>query len=85
MADLAKLELSSEALEAMCQDLGAILDYVEALEAVPTEGVEPTTHVLDVATPLRADRVDRVLPVEDAVRNAPEHNEASFVVPKVVE
>ena len=45
----------------------------------------PTTHVLDLATPLRDDEVRDVLRVDEVVRNAPEHTDSSMVVPKVLE
>jgi Asp-tRNA(Asn)/Glu-tRNA(Gln) amidotransferase C subunit len=41
--------------------------------------------VLDIATPLRLDRVAGVLPVKEVVRNAPQHDESSMIVPKVIE
>jgi aspartyl-tRNA(Asn)/glutamyl-tRNA(Gln) amidotransferase subunit C len=85
VAELAELELSEDELERMRVDLGRILDYAEKLRALDTAGVEPTSHVLELATPLRPDRVEGVLPVEEAVRNAPAHERGAMVVPKVLE
>ena len=45
----------------------------------------PTTHVLEIPTPLRADEIAGVLPVAEVVRNAPEHTDDAMVVPKVLE
>ncbi|MFQ5513529.1 MAG: Asp-tRNA(Asn)/Glu-tRNA(Gln) amidotransferase subunit GatC [Myxococcota bacterium] len=85
LAELARLELSPEEVERMRRDLDAILGYVRKLEALDTSQVPATAHVLDVHTPLRSDDVERRLPVEEAVRNAPDHDSSSMIVPRVIE
>ncbi len=85
MAHLARLELSPDEVERMREDLDAILTDVERLDELDTSAVPPTTHVLDLATPLRPDEVHDVLQVSEVVRNAPEHTESAMVVPKVLE
>ncbi len=85
LAELARLRLEPDEAKRMQRDLDAILGYVEKLDELDTSDVPPTAHVLDVATPYREDRVRDVLPVEEAVRNAPEHDSNSMIVPKVIE
>ena len=85
MAELAAVELTADEVERMRRDLGAILGYVETLDEVDTSDVPPTTHVLDIETPLRPDEVRNVLSAEDVVRNAPDHTENTMVVPKVLD
>jgi aspartyl-tRNA(Asn)/glutamyl-tRNA(Gln) amidotransferase subunit C len=85
IAKLARLRLADGEVERMQRDLDAVLGYVASLQALDTSGVVPTTHVLEIATPLRADEVAGVLPVSEVVRNAPEHTESAMVVPKVLE
>lgn len=85
LAELAQLRLEPEEVARMQRDLDAILAYVEKLSELDTREVPPTAHVLDIETPLRADEVADVLPVEDVVRNAPEHDASSMIVPKVIE
>ncbi len=85
MASLAQLELTSDEVERMRRDLDAVLTYVEQLDELDTADVPATTHVLDLATPLRSDEVHDVLGVKDVVRNAPEHTDQAMVVPKVLE
>jgi aspartyl-tRNA(Asn)/glutamyl-tRNA(Gln) amidotransferase subunit C len=85
LADLAELRLEGDEARGMQRDLEAILGYIEQLSELDTTDVPPTSHVLDVATPMREDRVEQVLPVAEAVRNAPRHDEASMIVPKVLE
>jgi aspartyl-tRNA(Asn)/glutamyl-tRNA(Gln) amidotransferase subunit C len=85
LGQLARLHLEPGEVERMRRDLEAILDYVEQLAELDTSEVPPTSHVLDVATPMRSDRVAEVLPVDAAVQNAPRHDHASMIVPKVLE
>ncbi len=85
LADLARLSLSADEVERMRRDLEAILDYVEKLSEIDTTDVAATAHVLDISTPFRADRVADLLPVAEAVRNAPQHDDSSMIVPKVIE
>jgi aspartyl-tRNA(Asn)/glutamyl-tRNA(Gln) amidotransferase subunit C len=85
IARLARLRLADAEVERMQRDLSAILSHVDSLQAVDTEGVAPTTHVLEIATPLRKDEIAGVLPVAEVVRNAPDHTENAMVVPKVLE
>jgi aspartyl-tRNA(Asn)/glutamyl-tRNA(Gln) amidotransferase subunit C len=85
LAELAKLELDAGEVERMRRELDAILAYVEQIESLPTEGVPPTTHPLELATPLRADAVAGVLSVEAALAAAPERAGGALVVPKVIE
>lgn len=85
VARLARLRLSDAEVPRMQRDLDAILGHVAELRELDTTGVPPTTHVLDIATPLRPDVVRDVLPVAEVVRNAPEHDESAMIVPKVLE
>lgn len=85
VAALARLALEPQEALRMAGELDAILDYVEALAAVDTQGVEPTSHVIDLATPMREDRAEPPLDPELAVANAPERDATAFLVPKVIE
>ena len=85
LCDLASLRLDPDEAERMRYDLERILDYVGVLSELDTEGVPPTSHVIEIATPLREDEVRGVLAVEDVVSNAPRERDGSFVVPKVIE
>ena len=85
LAELACLELGDAEVERMQRDLDAILAYVELLDDLDTADVPPTAHVLELETPLRDDVVADVLPREEALRNGPEHDERSVIVPRVIE
>jgi aspartyl-tRNA(Asn)/glutamyl-tRNA(Gln) amidotransferase subunit C len=85
VAALARLLLSDEEAGRMAVELDTILGYVETLGRLDTDGVEPTSHVIPLATPLRQDRAVAPLDPELAVANAPERKGSAFVVPKVIE
>jgi len=82
---LARLSLSERELDAMAQELEAILSYVETLDRLDTRDVPPTSHVLPLATPLREDRPAAPLDPQLVVANAPEHADSAFLVPAVIE
>ena len=85
VAKLARLELTPEELEKYGGQLGAILDYIRLLEEVDVEGAEPLAHAADSHNVFRADEPRPSLDREDALRNAPQRSDDSFIVPKVVE
>jgi aspartyl-tRNA(Asn)/glutamyl-tRNA(Gln) amidotransferase subunit C len=85
VAHLARLNLSEAEQEQFTAQLGAILDYMMQLNEVPTEGVEPTSHVLDLVNVFREDRVQQTITVEEALRNAPQSAHQYVVVPRIVE
>lgn len=85
IAELARLSLASDEADRMTAELDAILGYVEQLGALDTTAVEPTHHVLPLATPLREDRAEPPLPPERALANAPAREGFAFAVPKVLD
>jgi len=85
VAQLARLALSAEEKWRLTEQLNAILSYMEQLNEVPTEGVEPTAHVLDLVNVLRDDMVHQTLSADAALANAPETAHHFFVVPRIVE
>ena len=85
VAQLARLALQADEKQHLTEQLNAILTYMEQLNEVPTDGVEPTTHVLDLANVFRDDVVHASLGAETALANAPETTHNFFVVPRIVE
>jgi len=84
IARLARLALDDATVEQFRGQLQSILDHVAMLDALGVEGVAPTAHPLDARQPLRPDDVAASLPVDDAVRSAPEALAGLFRVPKVI-
>ena len=85
VAALARLELPGDDLARMQQQLSAILDYVDQLQQLDTEGVEPLAHPLPVQNVFREDEPAPSLPVDEALRNAPNRAGDYFAVPAVFE
>lgn len=82
---LAKLELSGEEKEQAKKDMESMLDYVDKLNELDTDGVEPMSHVFPVNNVFREDIVTNGDDREEILKNAPERKEGAFVVPKTVE
>jgi len=81
VARLARLELSDEEAERMAVELSKVLDHIDRIRELDLEGVEPTSHVVDVVNALRADEPRPSLPREVALAQAPEPVDGGFGVP----
>lgn len=84
VAHLARLHLGSEELDLMTEQLDMILSYVAKLEELDTEGIEPTTHAFSISNAFREDIVEPSLDQDTALENGPDHNDDSFIVPRVI-
>lgn len=82
---LAKLELSGEEKEAAKKDMGRMLDYIDKLNELDTDGVEPMSHVFPVRNVFREDVVTNGDESELTLANAPQRKDSAFKVPKTVE
>ena len=85
IAHLARLNLTPEELERFGAQLESILGYVEKLNELKLEGVEPTAHVLPVTDRTREDVVAPGLSAEDVEAFAPEARAGSVRVPRILE
>jgi len=81
---LGRLLLSEAELDKMTTQLGQILQYMELLGEVDTDGVEPMAHALDVADIFRPDEVRPSLDRQQALANAPHRDDACYLVPAVL-
>ncbi len=81
---LAKLELSKEEREQAKKDMGRMLDYIDKLGELDTEGVEPISHVFPVQNVFREDVVTNSDTREQLLANAPEQKDGMFMVPRIV-
>ena len=82
---LAKLELSGEEKEQAKKDMGSMLDYIDKLGELDTEGVEPMSHVFPVKNVFREDVVTNGDAREEILKNAPGEKNGMFVVPRTFE
>ena len=84
IAELARLRFSDPEMEKMTSELNAILHYVEKLNEIDTEGVEPLSSIHDQVNVLRDDEKRESISNDDALMNAPDRVERFFRVPKVI-
>lgn len=85
IAHLSRLRFDEKDAEKMMQDMTAIVDWVEKLKEVDTEGVEPLTTMSSEVNAVREDEVIEHLSHESALRNAPKKDSDYFRVPKVLD
>ncbi len=85
IAHLARLEFDEKDTDQMLKDMNGILAFVEKLNEVNTEGVEPLTTMSHEVNALREDEVRAHLPRDRALKNAPSHDAEYFRVPKVLD
>jgi aspartyl-tRNA(Asn)/glutamyl-tRNA(Gln) amidotransferase subunit C len=85
VARLARLALTDAELEKMREQLNGILAYIEKLNVLPTEGVEPTAHAVPLVNVMRDDEPGPCLPRDEALANAPERAGEFFRVPRIIE
>ena len=85
IASLARIKVTEEEQTRLAGELTQILTWIEQLNEVPTEGVEPMTGVEHQKLPMRADVVNDGNIREKLLANAPQEARGFFAVPKVVE
>lgn len=85
IAHLARLQIKPEEEETLLKSMDSVLSWMEQLNEVDTQGVEPLIHMMDEENNWRKDESANTLSREDALRNAPAKNTAYILVPKVIE
>jgi len=81
VARLARLRLSEEEVERMSRELSSILDHVDRISKLDLEGVDPTSHVVELENVLRPDEPRPSWPKERMLDSAPDPAEGAFRVP----
>ena len=81
---LARLQLSPEEMDAMTLQLGQIVEYVELLDELDTNEVQPMAHAMDLANVFADDEVQPSLDREQALANAPKRDDQCYRVPAVL-
>lgn len=85
VADLARIALTDEEKSKLSGQLDSILGYINKLNELDTNNVEPTAHPHSVYNVWREDKAEGELPIAEALKNAPKQRQNMIVVPKVVE
>lgn len=85
VAKLSRLDLSDDEVGRLSGELSAVVEYIEKLNELDVDGVEPLAHCLPIHNVFREDVVKESLSNEDALANAPQRHEEYFKVPKVLD
>ncbi|WP_339217030.1 Asp-tRNA(Asn)/Glu-tRNA(Gln) amidotransferase subunit GatC [Ornithinibacillus sp. FSL M8-0202] len=85
VANLARLEILEQEAEMFTEQLSSIIKFAEQLNEIDTDGIEPTTHVLDLKNVMRKDEPRQWITREDALKNAPDQQDGQFRVPSILE
>lgn len=85
VARLARIGLSEEEMAEYQEQLSDIVDHAARVQALPTDGVEPTAHPLPLVNAHRPDAVEPTLDREEVLRQAPDHQDGYFRVPAFLE
>jgi aspartyl-tRNA(Asn)/glutamyl-tRNA(Gln) amidotransferase subunit C len=85
IAKLARIRLSENEANEMLKDMNSILDWVELLNEVNTDKVEPLTNISSSTLTQREDEANDINSSDEILQNSPDKLEGYFAVPKVVE
>ena len=85
VAHLARLKLTDKELDVFTSQLGQVLEYVDVLNEVDTENIEPMAHAIEVHNVFRDDKIRESLPREAALQNAPLTDGKYYLVPQILE
>lgn len=85
VSNLSNIKLDEATSAKMENELGEIIKYMDILNEVDTQGVEPMSHVFSIKNVLREDEIKKSYDIDLILKNAPEQTNEAFVVPKIVE
>jgi len=85
ISKLSRISVDDRKAEKLADDLNSIFNFIEKLNELKTDNVDPLTSVAETNLKLRSDEVKSKNIREQIIKNSPEKNEDYFVVPKVIE
>ena len=85
ISKLSRISVDEKRAEKLADDLNSIFDFIEKLNKLKTDNVEPLTSVAETTLKLRPDEIKSKNIREQIIKNSPQDNEDYFVVPKVIE
>jgi aspartyl-tRNA(Asn)/glutamyl-tRNA(Gln) amidotransferase subunit C len=84
-SDVSRIYLTEAEKDEMVNRINSFLFYADKLNEVDTENIEPTPFLIQNKAIYREDNVKESLPTEDVFKNAPEHEDGFFKVPRIIE
>jgi len=85
ISKLSRISVDDEKAKKLAGDMNSIFDFIEKLNELDTDNIEPLTSIAETTLKLRADIVKSRNIREQVLKNSPDENEDFFVVPRVVE
>ena len=85
ISKLSRISVDEKKAEKLAGDLNSIFDFIEKLNELKTDNIEPLNSVAETTLKLRSDKIKSENLREQVIKNSPEENEDYFVVPKVIE
>ena len=85
ISKLSRISIEDEKAKKLAGDLNSIFEFIEKLNELKTDNVEPLTSVAETTLKFRSDEIKSENIREQIIKNSPEDNKDFFVVPKVVE
>ena len=85
ISKLSRISVNEKRAEKLVGDLNSIFEFIEKLNELKTDNIEPLTSIAETTLKLRTDEVKSKNIREQIVKNSPQDNEDYFVVPKVIE
>jgi len=85
ISKLSRISVDEKKAKKLAGDLNSIFDFIEKLNELKTDNIEPLTSIAETTLKLRSDLVKSKNLREQVIKNSPEENEDYFVVPKVIE
>jgi aspartyl-tRNA(Asn)/glutamyl-tRNA(Gln) amidotransferase subunit C len=84
IAHLARLKIDASEKDDLIKDMNKVLGFMDKLNEVDTTGVEPLVYMTDEPNILREDAIKQTITTEEALKNAPLHDDSHFLVAKVI-
>ena len=85
IAELSKLEFNKNEKEAILEDMNKMLIFIEKLNEIDTDDVEPLIHMTHEINVLREDDAENTISQQEALKNAPSKDSTYFKIPKVLD
>lgn len=85
VAELSRIHLDEDDEEKMEKELSAIVEYMDILSTLDTEGVEPLSHVFAITNVMREDQVKASCETADIMKNMPAEEDGMPVVPRTID
>ncbi|HIA35622.1 MAG TPA: Asp-tRNA(Asn)/Glu-tRNA(Gln) amidotransferase subunit GatC [Flavobacteriales bacterium] len=85
IAELSKLEFNKNEKEAILEDMNKMLIFIDKLNEIDTDDVEPLIHMTHEINVLREDDAENTISQQEALKNAPSKDSTYFKIPKVLD